>query len=137
VQQAVRELTVVGQEECSARVKVEAPDGHHSSLHPLHVLGDGGAPLRILHGAHDVPRLVKHQVHRSLGGHAAAVHLDDILLRIRACSELRDDLAVHRDAPCGDERFGVSSRRDARLREELLQAFRGHAGALSKAPGFG
>jgi hypothetical protein len=80
---------------------------------------------------------VKHQVHGRLGDHATAVHLDDILLRIRACPELGDDLAVHRHAPAGDESFGVSSRSNTCLREELLQAFRSHAGALSKAPGFG
>lgn len=137
MQQAVRELAVVGQEQGPARVEVEPPDGDDARRHPLHVLGDGGAPLWVFHRGDDVPRLVEHDVDGNLCGDAPAVDLDDVSSRIRPGSELRHDLAVHGDSPFGDQEFGVAARCHAGLREELLQAFRGHAGALSKASRFG
>jgi hypothetical protein len=108
VEETIDELSVVGEEQRSTRMKVEATDGDDTLTDPLHVFGYRWTPLGIVHRAHDVSGLVEHQVNPLLCGDPAAVELDHAGLWIGTSPELRDDAAVHGHATGRDQRFGLS-----------------------------
>jgi hypothetical protein len=129
VQQAEREVTVVGEEQRPGGAEVEAPHGDHAGPDAAHVFRHRGTSGRVRHGADDVPGLVKHQVHLGLADHGASIDLDATAGGIRLGSELGHDVTVHLHSSGGDQLLGLSSGGDATTGQDLLQAFACHGRA--------
>lgn len=132
--QRVRELTVVGEEDGPFSVEVESAHWEHAALDGLQVFGDGGPPLRIVHGRDHADRLVEHVVDVAFGQlDELAVEGDQVRSRFDLRAQLGHGAVVHRDPTLGDELFGSATRGDPRARQILLQAFR-HARPLTRSP---
>jgi mannose-6-phosphate isomerase-like protein (cupin superfamily) len=128
VQKRFGELPVIGGQENAARVEVESPDRIHPARHCGEQLADARATFRVLHGGDDTARLVQDHVNRRFANDARPVDFDPAVARIDLRSELRHDLSVHAHTTGGDEPFGRTAGRHARMSQYLLQADRGHAG---------
>jgi hypothetical protein len=126
MEQTERKIAVVGEQERARGAEVEASHGNDAGTDVLHVLGHRGAPRGVRHGAHHVPRLVKHEVHECLLLHPAPVHLDTAALRVGLGPELRDDASVHGDTPPCDQFFRASTGSNAPPRQDFLQPFGRH-----------
>jgi hypothetical protein len=107
-----REVSIVGEQQRPRGAEVEPPHRNDARPGAVQVLGDGGTPRRVPHRAHDVPRLVEHQVNVGFANHGSAVDRDAASVRIRSGAELRDDTTIHGHAPGGDELFRLPARRD-------------------------
>jgi hypothetical protein len=126
MEQLLGERAVIGQEQQSFGVVVEA-------AHRVDVLADvgqqvehGRPPLGVLARRHVAPRLVEQDVAMTRGdADARTVDADVVASRFCARSEFQHGGAVHRDAALRDERFGGPTRGDACGREDLLKPFAG------------
>src|SRR5690606_22836626 len=91
---------------------------------------DRGAALRIVARDDVAGRLVEGDPDRLGGGDGASVDLDLVPLRVYPGAELRDGLAVDRNAAGTDQLLGGAARGDSGLGEELLETYRfGHGSA--------
>lgn len=123
-----REVSVVREEQRPRRAEVEPPHWNDAGTDAFRVLRDGGSPRRIAHGAHHVPRFVKHQVNLGFSQHRTTVHGDPVLVRIRLRAELGDDTSVDRHTARKDELLGFSPGSHASAGQDLLQTFTCHDG---------
>ena len=81
MQHALRPLTVVGEEQQTARVRIEPADGKEAPR-LADQFADRAPALRIAHGADHAERLVQHEVASTNSGrHDAAVDLDPCIAR--------------------------------------------------------
>ena len=127
------ELAVVCQHEQPRGLGVEPAD----VVEPLAVLArepsQVGAAALVAHRRDDARRLVEHDVAlRPVELHRDAVDVDAVDRGIDACAEFGDDLAVHPHTTRDDEVFADAPRRDARVREGLLQALARRRGAVAR-----
>lgn len=132
VEQPEREVAVVGEEQRAGRAEVQPAHRNDARARALQILGDGGAPRRIGHGADDVPRFVEYEIDECLADHGATVDLDAVPLGIRTRPELRDDATVDGDAPVGHQLLRFSARSDAAAGQDLLQAFECHGASAAR-----
>jgi hypothetical protein len=126
VQERLRELAVVGQQDHAAGVEVEPADGIDALRDPLHQVGDRGAAFWVAQRRDHFARLVEHVIDGLFGHDARAVHLDAIVLSVGARAELGDYPAVYAHFALGDQRFSRTAGSYAGLRENLLKTFFRH-----------
>jgi len=123
VHQPLGELAVVRQEQQPLGVVVQAPDGVDVRAHFRQELEHRVAVLGVLARRHVAARLVEQDVAAARGdADALAVDADVVGPGIGFRAEFEDRLAVDRDAALCDEGFGGAAGRDARGREDLLEA---------------
>src|SRR3982074_2495026 len=86
---AVRQLSVVGEQQQSAAVRVESTDGHEAG-DARHQVTHGGAAAGVAHGGHHAGRLVARPGHSGgdLCGDPCAVHLDDVRVAVNLGANL-------------------------------------------------
>jgi hypothetical protein len=81
----------------------------------------------IVDGGHGVPGFVEREVELVFGrSEEASIDFDVILIEIGLAAELRDDIAVDRDAAFEHDLLSLTPGSDAGLREDLLEALFGH-----------
>ena len=139
VQQPLGQLTVVGDDQRTLGVPVQAPD----RVRTRHVAGqqilDGRAPLRVVQRGDDAGWLVEQQIHRPRPGQGTTVYSDAVPGRVHALPLLGHDLAVDFDPAGRDELLAAPARSDAGRSQDLVQAV-SHAclpRAGGRAPGGG
>jgi hypothetical protein len=87
-------------------------------------VGNRTPALRIIHRDDDAARLVQRQIEMPTGWrNAGAVDSDHISFRIDPAALLHNDLGIHFDAPLADQDFAGSTRGNAGLGEDLLEAY--------------
>jgi len=122
VRQARRQVAVVGEEQQSLRLVVQAADRVDVFADANEQVDHRPAPLRVGPGRHVAGRLVEQDVALALRrAEAAAVHADVVGVPVGFGAHLEHRLAVDRDPALGDQPFGGAARRHAGLREDLLQ----------------
>ncbi len=126
VQEAVRELAVVGREQRPRGGEVEASDRKKTGSQGREHAGDGGPTFGVTQRGNDAARLVADHVHGLFGHHALAVELDLVGAGIGARPELGHHSSVHAHTPGRDDFFGGAPRRDTAAREDFLQSFLSH-----------
>jgi hypothetical protein len=102
---AVRELTVVGEEEQPFRVAVEPAD-RVEALRGLHQLHHGLAIAVVAGGGNESARFVEHDVTTTLRPHDLAVDPDFVVDWIGFGTKLGDGCAVHRNPARNDHLLG-------------------------------
>jgi hypothetical protein len=119
MREAVRQLSVVREDEEALGVEVESTDGKHARL-VGHKVDDGNAVVLVAGGRHDAGGFVQ-QIVDEIGSHAdrRTVDLDEIVLDVDAPTE-HGDFAVHPHPTLFDELLTCTARSDAPLRENLL-----------------
>jgi hypothetical protein len=121
------EVAVVGEEDQSFGVVVETADGIDALAHALDQIDDRAATLRVFDGSHHFLRFVQEEVAmRFRFGDELPVDFDVIDAGSGFRPELGDDAAVHRHPPFPDHRLGFPARREARVRDDLLQSLEFH-----------
>ena len=139
VQDALRPLPVVGEDQQALGIEVQAADrvqpralGHQRGRQ---VVQDRLGGVAVADRRRDTGRLVQQQV-RLLrrGPDDPAVDRDDRPRAVDLRADARD-LAIDGDAPVGDEDLGLPARRDAGRRDDLLEPFRCHQSAISRVRG--
>ena len=120
VGEPVGEVAVVGEEQETLGVGVEAADGEHARL-VGHELDDRAPALRIVRRGHHPGRLVEEVVHEVGGGrYPDAVDLDAVALRVDPAPQL-GHLAVDGDAAVLDELLAHPPAAEAGTGEDLLE----------------
>jgi len=132
---AMRKLAVIGQQQQSLSLGVQAPHVHEPDgfgmLELVGVLGhppgsqfgNSGTALRILHGGHHTGRFVQHDSDDiGIGQHAGIVDPDLLRRRIDPYSGLGDDHAIHTDPSRRDEHFACAPGGDSGMGQDLLEA---------------
>ena len=119
--QAVRKLTVIHEQQQTARIVVEASNRNNARQILGQQLRDSPSALRIAHCRNDAGGFVKREI-GSLrrNRNAPAVNGHNVVFRNRR-PELHNCIAVDGDASGDDQLFGFATRRDSGLREESLQ----------------
>lgn len=120
VQHAVGQLPFVREKKQTLRHEVQPPNMKQLA----HALGqeavDGGSALGVLASADITGRLVEGHPPGRCGLHPTAVHFDHAS-GANARARLRDESAVHPDAPVGDQLLARTPRRNAGSRQVLLE----------------
>ncbi len=117
------QVAVVGQQQQAFGVVVQPADRVDVLVHAAQQIDHGRAPLRIGPGGHEAGGLVEQDVALGFGAaHAPAVHADVVLVGVGLGAQLANGRAVDRHAAFGNQRLGGPPRRDARLRQDLLEA---------------
>jgi hypothetical protein len=107
VQQAGREVAVVGQQQQALRVVVETAHRVDVLAHVRQQVEDGRPLLGVLPGRHVAARLVEQDVPVARGdADTLAVHADVVVRRVGPRAEFPDGHAVDRHAAVQDKRFG-------------------------------
>ena len=125
VQQRVGKRTVVGEQDQTLRVQIEAADriepgqARREQIH--HRATPGGVTNRREKPARFVDRPARMRRHT----HASTIDRDRLLARIRAIPDL-DHGAIHPDASGADPFLGSAARREARRSQQLLDALARH-----------
>jgi len=137
VGKTVGPFAVVGEEQQTFGVVVEAADGENPHPKALEKVGHDGAPFGVLQGG-DIPhRLIEKNVHALLvNGDRFAVDGNGVPGGVGLGAQLGDRRTVHRDAPVGDHPLGLPAGCDSGLGEYLLQPFF-HSCLSKKAKGQG
>ena len=118
------EIAVVGQQQQPLGVVVEPSDRIDVVAHAAQEIDDRLPPLRVGARRDVAARFVEQQIQVARGDlDAAAVDTDVIARRIRLGAELADGGAVDAHAPVEHQLLGCAPRRDAGLRQDLLQTF--------------
>jgi hypothetical protein len=126
VQQARREVAVVGEQQQAFRVVVEPAHRVDVLPHAWQQVEDGRPALRVLPRRHVATRLVEQDVAVARGhAHALAVDADVVAGRIGSRAQLEHGDAVHRHPAVHDQRFRRAPRGDAGGGENLLEAIAG------------
>lgn len=122
--QTIRERAVVREEQRTLGVVVEPPDGKQPLIRIGQEVAHRRTTLRIVHRRHDAWRLVEQQV-LPLAARRDELLVDhhEVLARLDLGAELTHHLVVHLHPARGDQLLRVTAGGDARVREELLQAF--------------
>ncbi len=124
VRDAVGPVAVVGQQQQTLRVAVEAAHGEEA-LGPIHQIEYRGAALGIAGRGHHAGRFVEHDV-QVAGGRAAdgaPIDRDGILGRVCLRPRLGHHLPVDGDAPLGQQPLGPATRGHARVGQYLIQTY--------------
>ncbi|OGL03325.1 MAG: hypothetical protein A3I03_12705 [Candidatus Rokubacteria bacterium RIFCSPLOWO2_02_FULL_68_19] len=104
VEQALGQRAVVGEEEQPLGVEVEPPHRKEPGALVLHEVEHDRATARIAPGGEIPAGLIQQDVALGLRGrNGAAIHEDDVALRIGGGALGRHRLAVDGDAPFGDQ----------------------------------
>jgi hypothetical protein len=118
------EIAVVGQQQQSVRIEIEAPDGVHVFTNAVQQVDDRRPPLRVRSRRDISARLVKEKVPVPIGElDSPAVHAHIVVRRVRFGSELAHRDAVDRDPPLDHQLLGCATRRDTRPGQNFLQSF--------------
>ena len=126
VQQAGREVAVVGEQQQALRVVVEAANRVDVLAHVGQQVEDRRPLLGVLPGGHVAARLVEQDVPVARGdADPLPVHADVVASGVCPRAKFLDRHAVDRHAAVQDERFGGPPRGDAGGGEDLLQAVTG------------
>ena len=126
VQQAGREVAVVGEQQQALRVVVEAAHRVDVLAHVGQQVEDGWPLLGVLPRRHVAARLVEQDVPVARGdADTLTVHADVVVCGVGPRAEFPDRRAVDRHAAVQDERLGGAPRGDAGGGEDLLQAVAG------------
>src|SRR5436190_938386 len=118
VREPVRERSIVRQQDCAGRVRVETPDGN-DALRQVDQVDDGRPSVRIPKGRDRFGRLVEEDVREPLRGDGLAVDVDGVAGPDEGVQPAR--LAVDADAPGLDELVGATPRRDAGARDVRIE----------------
>ena len=130
--EAVGQLTIVGENQQTFRIRIQAPNVEESlARHDAvsHKIADARSPKLIFHRGVHPTRLVQRKVLVFLiHVHAHTINANDVHVRVHAHALLADDFAVDLNAAFVDHQLAVTARSNARLRQDFLQA---HAFCLS------
>src|SRR5882757_6841266 len=119
--QAMRQVSVVGEQEQSLAVGVETAD-MKQTLAVCDQVPHGPAPPRVRHRAQDAPWLVQRQVLEVVPDlDPRAVNSDHGRLRVDSRTKLGNERTVYLDPPCADQEFTRAPRAKARGGQNLLQ----------------
>src|SRR5690606_10629965 len=110
------------QQQQALAVVVEATNMEQPAVLRRQQFVDGGTTLRIAACGYIPAWLVQRDPDRRRRTHAPAIHLHHIARRVDLDAGLGRWLPVHAHATGLHQLLGCASRRDARLRQELLQA---------------
>ena len=124
VGEAIRQLAVVGEQQQTGRIDVEATHVVEALGVISDQIGNRGASLRVTHRRDGPNRLVdgQHDVLRLVENQALAVDVNDLRCGVNAHALAAHDRAVDAHAAIRDHLFGRAPGRDAGLGEYLLQA---------------
>ena len=125
VSQALREVTVVRENEHAARVEVETPHRNHPKPDLLQDGAYGGPAFGIGESREHAARLVHNSITELILNDPFSVELY-LGLGVGLGSELCDHSAVDADPTFHNESFSSASRAHARLRQDLLDSDDGH-----------
>ncbi len=120
VGQALGERAVVGQQDQARAVGVEPADRVEAAV-GVDEPDDGRAAVGVLGGRDDAGRLVEQEGLALLRGDGAAVDLDAAVV-VDVARRVGDDLALHLDAPGGDDLLRGPPRGDSGVGEVLGEA---------------
>jgi ABC-2 type transport system permease protein len=122
VHQPVRQVSVVGQQEQTLGVGVEATDVEQSLRPVSHVVADTGSAAVVGHRGVHAARLVQRQVlHVGTQFQAHAVDVDDRVVGVDPHPHLAHHDPVHLDPATRDHRFGSAPGGHSSLGEHLVQ----------------
>lgn len=124
--QKTRELAVIGEQEKTLAVDIEASDRNQARQMPRQVRKNGWASLRIARGRNQSSGLViKPEPGRRRRRDRLAIDGDAIIVPNRY-GGMRNDRIVQRNAAGRDQALGVAARRDSGARKKLGQPFAFH-----------
>lgn len=124
--EAFGELGVVGEDEESAGVKIEAADGGNEIVDAGEEVVDGGSSFGILVGSEVALRLVEQEIKRLLRAEGFAVEENSVAVEVDPVVRIFDDAAVDLDAAGVDPGAGFGAGTESGFREdsfEGLEAF--------------
>src|SRR4051812_23383668 len=126
--EAIRELTVVGQEKQTLARIIQAPNRIDALAETLEVVHDRVTSFGIFRRCDDVLGFVECDIDVVLRCfQALPVKLDLIRPEICLRAQLRNCAAVYRHTAREDKFFSLSAARDASVREDFLQPFLSHS----------
>src|SRR4030095_8444579 len=118
-----RELSIIGEEQQSFRVVVEATDGINVFLDTVQQIDNGRPPLRIGSRRDIAAWLVQQDIARPLGGFdAASVDAEVVARRVGFGAQRANRITVDGYATVSDQPFCSAARRNSGLRQDLLKA---------------
>jgi hypothetical protein len=126
MQQRLREVAIVREQENAAGLEVETPHGEHALRDAVQQVFHGSTTFGIVHRRDYAARFVQQEINRMLGDQALAVDLDTVARGVRARAKLSHDAPVDAHPALGDQLFGCATRGHASPRENLLQTFGAH-----------
>ena len=128
VHELVREIAVIGEQQQTAGVGIEAADRVQACT-TRQELADGATALRVVERGDDADRFVDDVVDvLRTATDRLAVDRDPITRVLDLGSRLGDDVAVHRDTALRDEVVTLAPRTDATVGQVLVESH-GHAGS--------
>jgi hypothetical protein len=122
--QLLHQVAVIGEQQESLGVEIEAPDGEDALADIANEIHDGGAAFGIADRGHELPGLVEHDVDMLLGAlDAFAVDADIVGLKVGFRAERGYGFTVNGYTSASDELLCLATGSIACGGEDLLQTF--------------
>ena len=121
---ALREVSIVGQDQKAFRIVVETSDGKHPLRDPAEEIRYNRPSLRIVKRRHIALWFMEQNIDPlCITRDQSAIHADFVPVGVRLCSRFHHHGLVDGNPAFGDHLFRRATGRDARAREDFLYAF--------------